>query len=382
MIQPKPFSPQSLLKKLIRMLPWLVMLGLLFYNIAFLLSTQGLGDFGSFIASGQAAQRGENPYAVYPLTSRAEYVGREETFPNMNPPVSLLLFELLAKVNPFTALRNWIILSIVIYLTGLIILFRAYHPTPIWLAWALTLAGLWDTLALGQIYTALFLLVALAWLCLGAGRELLAGVLIGILAAFKPNLLVWPGVLFLAGQRRPAFIALLTTVILSALPILRYEPQIYMQWLKAASQASWTDMPHYLSVFGVTARFGVPWLGLPLALLLLAFVGWWAWKRRPVALAASEIALIASILASPLATPRFTLFLVPVFYLGFQDPRIKLPAALFLIPTSLIIWLGFQSEPLRLLVGLIYPLALLLLFWRAIFKPVIKSEELTLERTL
>ena len=386
-MRPRPFSLHSLSQKAFHLLPWLVFVGLLFYNLAFLfnspsiLNSLSLGDFGSFVASGLAVKDGENPYGIYPLTSKARYQGIVEYFPNMNPPVSILIFDLLAVFEPAVALRIWTVLSFLFYLGGLILLYRNYHPDSIWFGWALVLAGFWDTLALGQIYTLLFAILVVAWMCLRSHHETAAGILIGILVAIKPNLLLWPVLLFLAGYRRPAIWGFATTLALSILPIFRYGTQVYLQWFEVVSQASWISMPHYLSLFGVAARFDIPWLGPVLALVLLIFVTWWAWKYRPDTLATSEIALIASILASPLATPRFTLFLVPFFFMEYQDARRKLPAALFLFPTSLIIWLGFQSQPLRLFVGLIYPFALSLLLLRTMGK-LINQRRLTIKRTV
>ena len=66
----KPFSLQSLLNKFIHLLPWLLMVGLFYFNATFLYQSRQLGDFGSFIASGTAARAGLNPYG----SSRAPHI--------------------------------------------------------------------------------------------------------------------------------------------------------------------------------------------------------------------------------------------------------------------------------------------------------------------
>ena len=61
-------------------------------------------------------------------------------------------------------------------------------------AWVFASAPFWETVSLGQIYALLALPTALAWVLLERW-PLLSGVLIGVVAAFKPNFLVWPALL-------------------------------------------------------------------------------------------------------------------------------------------------------------------------------------------
>ena len=109
----------------------------------------------------------------------------------------------------------------------------------------------------------------------------------------------------------------------------------------------------------MAARFGIPWLGWLLAVLLLAGVAWWAWKYHPPVLQASAVAIAAAILASPLATPRFTLLLVPAFFVFNSLRVLRLPAVLLVIPTVVVAWWGAFTPSANLAAGLIYPVALL-----------------------
>jgi hypothetical protein len=91
----------------------------------------------------------------------------------------------------------------------------------------------------------------------------------------------------------------------------------------------------------------------------LGWTAWWAWRKRPDWRTGSALALLVAILASPLATPRFTVFLLPPLFSESRYNRALIPASLLLIPTSLVVWLGFQSAQLRLVVGFVYPFALI-----------------------
>jgi hypothetical protein len=64
---------------------------------------KGLLDFGSFIASGDAANKGLNPYGVYDLTFRVGTVPA----PNLNPPISVYPFQFAAHFDPSAAYHVW-----------------------------------------------------------------------------------------------------------------------------------------------------------------------------------------------------------------------------------------------------------------------------------
>jgi hypothetical protein len=278
-----------------------------------------LYDFGSFVASGQAAAAGLNPYSGdYPLVFRPynEEIGATLVSPNLNPPVSLLLFELLAQSNPITAFRIWYVVSLLLYVAVIVTLARAYprYATPLRVAWALSLAGFWHTLELGQIYVPLLLAATLAIIAFQKGRPLLAGVLIGLIVAIKPNFAVWPALLLLASHWAAAGAAIGMVGILSLLPLLRYPPTIYLQWAEASGAFAGRSLMINTSLPGLGDRVGLPWLGLVLAGALLLALAWWAWRYRPSVLAVSGLALLTSLLASPIAWVGYTVLLLPVLF--------------------------------------------------------------------
>ena len=66
-----------------------------------------LRDFGSFVASADAAARGANPYGTHALTFHVVLPGFDAWNPNLNPPVSVLLFRPLLAGPPQQAFRWW-----------------------------------------------------------------------------------------------------------------------------------------------------------------------------------------------------------------------------------------------------------------------------------
>ena len=66
------------------------------YNLLRSFPQEGaLKDFGSFMASGRASAAGLDPHGVYSLTYhvRVPLAGLEVDCPNLNPPISVLIFE-------------------------------------------------------------------------------------------------------------------------------------------------------------------------------------------------------------------------------------------------------------------------------------------------
>jgi hypothetical protein len=299
-----------------------------------------LWDFGSFVASGRAAREGLDPYGIYPLTLHVSFPGFEAWNPNLNPPISALLFQLFDLADPHLSFRVWWALSVVAYgATVLLLLHRYRHRDRLTLfLWAFALAGFWDTLVLGQIYLPLVLAATAAWLLIERGEGAWAGVLIGLVVAMKPNFLVWPVLLFLAGHRVPALASVATAAAISAVPLVVMGPEVYRQWFELI--ASDRDRAAFLtnaSLAGLTARIGSPTVGLVLGLALLAASAVWALRWRPSAARAGAIGLVLSLLASPIAWIHYTLFLLPVLFTHWHVRGMRLVALLLIVPVPFII---------------------------------------------
>jgi hypothetical protein len=324
----------------------------------------GLWDFGSFVASGRAAGEGLNPYGIYPLTLRVELPGFESWNPNLNPPISALLFQAFDVGDPYVTYQVWRWISLAVYAAAILLLVGGVGnrvEALVIAIWAFALAGFWDTLFLGQIYLPLVLAGVAAWLLLERGAGIWAGFLIGIVVAMKPNFLVWPVLLLLSGQHRSALAAFVTAGAISLIPLMIYGPDVYRQWfeLVAADRGRALFLTNG-SFAGLAARAGVPSFGLVLGFLLLVGLAAWAWWRRPDVLTVSAMALLASILASPLGWIHYTLFLLPVIVMHWNRLPMRIVALLLIVPVPFIIDQLGKPTWVRLTIGSIYGWALVL----------------------
>jgi hypothetical protein len=329
-----------------------------------ILHEPGLWDFGSFVASGRAASEGLNPYGIYPLTLRVELPGFESWNPNLNPPISALLFQAFDVADPYVTYQVWRWISVAVYAAAVLLLVNRVGnrvEALIIAVWAFALAGFWDTLFLGQIYLPLVLAGVAAWLLLERGAGLWAGVLIGIVVAMKPNFLVWPVLLFLSGQHRSALVAFITAGAISLIPLIIYGPEVYRQWFELVAADG--DRALFLtngSFAGLAARAGIPSFGLVLGFVLLAGLAAWALWLRPDVLTVSAMALLASILASPLGWIHYTLFLLPVIAMHWNRLAMRVVALLLIIPVPFIIDQLGKPAWTQLTIGSVYGWALVL----------------------
>jgi hypothetical protein len=324
----------------------------------------GLWDFGSFVASGRAASEGLNPYGIYPLTLRVELPGFESWNPNLNPPISALLFQAFDVADPYLTYQVWRWISVAVYAAAILLLVSRVGnrvEALVIAVWAFALAGFWDTLFLGQIYLPLVLAGVAAWLLLERGAGLWAGLLIGIVVAMKPNFLVWPVLLLLSGQHRSALAAFVTAGAISLIPLVIYGPDVYRQWFELVAADG--DRALFLtngSFAGLAARAGIPSFGLVLGFLLLMGLAAWAWWRRPDVLTVSAMALLASILASPLGWIHYTLFLLPVIAMHWNRMLMRVVALLLIVPVPFIIDQLGKPAWTQLTIGSVYGWALVL----------------------
>ncbi|MBB3017265.1 hypothetical protein FHR70_000305 [Microvirga lupini] len=324
----------------------------------------GLWDFGSFVASGRAASEGLNPYGIYPLTLRVELPGFEAWNPNLNPPISALLFQAFDVADPYVTYQVWRWISVVVYAAAILLLVSRLGnraESLVIAVWAFALAGFWDTLFLGQIYLPLVLAGIAAWLLLERGAGIRAGLLIGLVVAMKPNFLVWPVLLLLSGHHRSALVAFVTAGAIGLIPLLIYGPDVYRQWFElVASDGNRALFLTNGSFAGIAARAGVPSFGLVLGLILLAALTAWALWRRPDVLTVSAMALLASILASPLGWIHYTLFLLPVIVRHWKNPAMRVVALLLIVPVPFIIDQLGKPAWVQLTIGSVYGWALVL----------------------
>ncbi len=315
----------------------------LFINSVFLFNgLDSLHDFGSFFASGQLASNRQNPYSIEsPLIFLVQFpkINLEGFAPNLNPPISVLLFEQMASLEPFQAINIWRIISLILFFVAIIVLQRAY---PVFgfdgflrIIWSCNLAGVWHAIQLGQLYTAMLLLSVLVYYFLERRRMILAGIFLGILISIKPNFIIW-AILLLAGSQLAVFVtAAICFIVISMIPVFVYGINIYTQWLEAS--ALYTPalllFPGNNSFQGLTSRFGFPSLGILFGVVLLILLMWYLLKKRPELPMINVLGILASLLVSPIAWTGYMLVLLPHFFLTNPWNRyLKTSALIFSIP--------------------------------------------------
>jgi hypothetical protein len=357
----------------------------LFINLApFFDGRDDLLDFGSFYASGLKLANGENPYdpdSDYIFEIVFPKVGAGGTMLNLNPPVSLLFFRLLAGTDPERSSKVWQGLSAILYAASVFLLAREYpeNVTPLRLIWAFMLAGAWHTIVLGQVYTVLLLLAVLGWIWLRQGKPIHAGIAIGLLVALKPNFAIWILFLIVSGFTLTSAVSLLTALVMSVVPLILYGPNIYTQWLEASAlQRETLIMPGNSSLAGLVARFDGVSAGIVIGLLAVLALLILARYRPAVGMEKPEVisalGLLASLLASPIAWTGYTILLLPVFFsLKRWTPPVILSAAILAIPFQLVL-LYFQSSfAAFVLLGWLYGWALLILLGALVRKAMMTS---------
>lgn len=293
--------------------------------------------FGMYWEAGHAASRGANPFAIYPLTFQSHVIvdGRQFAIPdvNLNPPCVLPLFQGMAHLSLPHFAMAWTVGSfLLLFGTVGLLLWHQRSLQKRQILYLLLAAPILDTLLSGQIYFLLFFLSAVA--CIFATRKQGwgAAVAIGLLVAIKPTTAFWPLFLFLAGQRRLALRSAAVTFAASIAPLFLYGPRVYREWLAAVANDPHWLLPSDIAIPAQFHRLGLPVLGLLVAVLIAAALGWLTWKRQPDITTASGIALCAAILCAPLAWHDYTLFVAPWFVARRWRPLPTIAAMLFMVP--------------------------------------------------
>ncbi len=330
-----------------------------------------LYDFGSFWASGKAALEGLNPYAVYPETFNLP--GTDTYHPNLNPPFSLLLFAPLAWVDPWAMIKVqwWLGLAAYAGFVGFT-LYRHPRPNAMLLgAWALALPAFWDGIRMGQVYLPMMIAAAAVWHLVERDRSLAAAIVIGCLAALKPNLLVWPVLLFIAGHRRMGVAAGLAFVAASLLPLPVFGAGVYVQWFEMLSGDLGGRSGYFANatVMAIGVRAGSHLLGLALAGMVLAWAIRRLWGARLSVTETSAIAIGVAVLVSPVAWMHYLLLLLPALLRMRWNKGVAIAAAVMAVPMPALFWvfkilpLHFPAlaEAIRATIGSAYSWAALLL---------------------
>lgn len=290
------------------------------------------GVFASFWSSGRQALQGLDPYALTAEVESIPVFADHVVEINLNPPILLPLFEAFALMPLRTGAMVWALVSGAIYFAAAWSLMWRYRlglwPTLLLFLNPLTV----HTLTLGQIYTVLLALAVIAWCAIEEERPVLAGILIGLLAAIKPPFIVLPVCLLLARHWRLGGAALVSAAGLSLLGVVLYGIGTTLAWARAAAGDTHWLMPWDASLRGLAYRFGHPMVGLVLAgLVLVALAGWCLWKRPAIPLVYRVVAP-SMLLASPLAWPHYAYLAFPALVSGPWNLRRIIGAVMLSLP--------------------------------------------------
>ena len=331
-----------------------------------------LMDFGSFYAAGLKAQNGENPYdpnAEYIFEINFERIGAGGKMVNLNPPISVLIFQILPEFDPHRALLAWQIVSGVLY-AGVVFLLGVTYKENVSLPkviWAFMLAGFWHTIILGQVYILLLVFAVLGWIFLRQKKYIPAGLMIGLLICIKPNFGIWALFLLAAGFYTSALVSILTALLVSLIPLLIYGMEVYFQWMDASAMNQETlIMPGNSSLPGLITRFAGIELGIVLSIIvvisLLILARGKGLAEMDRAEKVSSLGILASLLASPISWTGYTILLLPVFFsLKNWTPLTIASAAILTVPFAIVLQLHQASFVHFVLFGWLYGWALLLL---------------------
>ena len=328
--------------------------------------------YGSLWTSGWAATQGLNPYASYAATWVFRRSGLSIVDLNLNPPLLLPLFQVVASADIVFGARCLVAISTIAFVAMVAILLRntPAGATRTQILWLFVAPAFQDTLELGQIYILLFCLSSTAWLCLMRGRATAAGLAIGCLVALKPTFLIWPVYLFLAGHRRLAVLAAATASSLTILSVAVYGPGVALEWLAALAGDHHGIIPTDASLQGYWLRLDLPRLGSAMAAALVLGCGVRVWRRRPDGLEASGLAIAVAILAAPLSWFHYTLFLVPALLARPWGRTLHAAALLLCIPVSVpllaLIYPGWGSATF----GALYTAGVLLILAEFVRRPI------------
>ena len=349
-------------------------------------------DFGSFYASGLNLRQGENPYdpdSRYVLEIDFPRVGAGGKMVNLNPPISAMLFGFIARFDPNPSFRIWQLVSAVLF-TGVIFLLTSVYKqnmTPARFVWAFTIAALWQTLTLGQIYVFLFLFVSLGWILLAKKSYVLAGIAIGLAMALKPNFMLWALFLLAAGYRMTFLASLVTSLLVSLIPVFFHGVEIYRQWLDASALERGTlILPGNSSLVGLGARLNVLPLGIVVSLVLVGVLLYWLMRRTPVesqpAEQVSALGIIAALLASPVTWAGYTMLLLPVFFSRKDwDPLVILSAAILTFPFGILLKLWQTSYLNFVIFGWFYGWGILALLGDVVRNTMVTNSSQTIWST-
>jgi alpha-1,2-mannosyltransferase len=272
------------------------------------------GDFDTFWRSARAFWEGGD---VYDTGARLE---------NLNPPLWILLVSPFGLLEPLVAYRVFVLTTLVMSVGYLAWMADELRLRPLWAvvgtAMLLFSSPLLATLALGQIYPVLAVLLVAAWMADRRDQPLTSGGSLGLAVALKPSLapiLLWPLV-----QRRWGALgaALVSGAVATLVGVVVVGPEATLDWLRLLSGSSASPYWDNASLPSAAARLftenpfaaniaTLPWT-IPVAYALgIGVIAVTAVRVRRGAEAGLWALVAASLLASPIAWHNYLVLLGP-----------------------------------------------------------------------
>ncbi len=271
-------------------------------------------DFDSFWRSARAMLEGQDIYDT------------GVTLVNLNPPLWTALISPLGLLEPLTAYRVFVLISLVIVVAYLAWTAEELRLRPGWTAVGVVLlllsSPLLATLALGQVYPVLALGLVAAWVSDRRDRQGVSGAALGLVVALKPSLLpvlLWP----LVRQRWTAFVAALVSGAVATLAgVVAVGPEATLDYVGVLRDRSVSAYWDNASLPSAAARLFTenPYAQNVATLPWMVFVGY-ALGVAAIALTAVRIRhgpevglwvlVAASLLASPIAWHNYLMLLGP-----------------------------------------------------------------------
>ncbi len=213
------------------------------------------------------------------------------------------------------------------------------------------------------MYVLLLQLCVGTWLFLKSEKQLADGLLIGLLAAIRPNFLVWLGLLLIIGAWPTAAVAFGMVVFLSILPLFSYGAVVYVQWFKMLAIYKAAPLATNMSIYCLTSRLGLPTLGLIFAFVLLVFTAFMVWRKRPNVLEVSSLAIVVALLATQYAWVGYAVLLMPIYFSRDWSRQLVASVALLCVPSIIVFYFGRQFDLAQIAVGMICFIALVLILF-------------------
>ncbi len=264
--QPIPMLPQNSITTLYS---WnfiqrsiLIILAMTYCILFYMMWTNQLEtDFYAFHSSSMSLFQGNSAYPDLHIP----YVPTDYTIgTNLNPPIFLMLFWPLSKLNIHHALIIWSSISFIVGLISASIAFKlAFSPEFIkkhQLTLYIIYLSLFSTMAntaIAQIGSYLAFFLIFGYYSYRKSRYILAGVLWGIIISIK----LFPGLLFFYVLRQRHYkmlvIMAMTVLIMWLIPLLNYGMDIYFNYFKLMPRVTWYGDSWNASIYGFLFRIFV-----------------------------------------------------------------------------------------------------------------------------